>query len=221
MNPSIDTESKIHPTAIVSASCVVGRSCLEEYSRLKNNVEFRESQLGAYSYVSSNSVVNKTKIGRFCSIAHGSYIGLWEHNTYVTTHSFYLYETSGGFVKGYRNYDRDKEETFIENDVWIGANAVILKGVRISSGAIVGASSVVIKDVPPFAVVFGNPARVLKFRFSSEDIAFFLKAKWWDLSRDVLQDMVNEKVWYSLDKFKQYCLDKKIVEENYSHAPRI
>jgi len=204
--------NQIVANAQVAQNCTVGKSRLDEYSRLKQFVEFRDSILGAYSSVSSFSVVAKTKIGKFCSIGHGSFIGLWEHNTYVTTHSFYLYETSGGFVKGYKNYDRDSEWTEIGNDVWVGANAVILKGVKIGDGAIIGGGSVVTKDVPPYAIVVGNPARVIRYRFSPEDIDFLLRLRWWDLERSRLQEMVDQKLWFDFAKFKDYCFTKGLVK---------
>ena len=198
---------RIADTARIGDSCVVAGSQLDDYSRLKPHVEFRDSVLGAYSYVSSFSVAARTRIGKFCSVAHGTFIGLWEHNTYVTTHSFYLFESSGGFVNGYTNYDRDAEWTHIGNDVWVGANAVVVKGVRVGDGAIIGASAVVTRDVPPYAIVVGNPARVLRYRFSEEDIAFLLTLRWWDLDRARLQEMVDLKLWVDFDRFKSYCLE--------------
>ncbi|MGE5418076.1 MAG: CatB-related O-acetyltransferase [Acidobacteriota bacterium] len=198
--------------SIVSENCEISGSILGFYSRLKKFVEFRESMLGDYSYVSSFSVVNGTEIGRFSSIAHGAFIGLWEHNVWVTTHSFYLFEGSGGFVKGNTPYEADKIKTYIGNDVWIGANAVVLKGVKIGDGAIVGAGSVVTKDVPPYAIVLGSPARVHKYRCSEEDIKLFLEAKWWDLSREEIQYLVDHDAWLSIDRFKE------IWNERYGKA---
>jgi acetyltransferase-like isoleucine patch superfamily enzyme len=204
-------DSQIAETAATHPDCEVVNSVLGAYSRLKRWVEFRNSTLGDYSYVSSFSVVNATDIGRFCSIAHGCFIGLWEHNTFTTTHSFYLYETSGGFVKGYEPYDRDRIRTTIGHDVWIGANATVLKGVTIGSGAIVGAGSVVTRDVEPYAIVIGNPARLHRHRFGAEDRALLLKAQWWNLPRPVLQDMVDKRVWYSLEALKEYLSDHRLI----------
>ena len=125
----------------ISPLSKVSNSILKIYARVKDYAELRDSFLGEYSYISQQSIVNKTNIGKFVSIANGCYIGLWEHNTQVSTHSFYLYEHCGHFVKGYKNYDKDDIETIIGNDVWIGANAVIMKGTNIGDGAIIGASA--------------------------------------------------------------------------------
>ena len=192
----------------IADTAVVRNSMLKDYSRVKDYAELRESELGEYSYISQHSLVNKTIIGKFTSIANGTYIGLWEHNTYVSTHSFYLYETSGGFVKGYKNYDKDVITTVIGNDVWVGANAVILKGVTVRDGAIIGAGSVVTKDVPAYAIAIGNPARVARLRFDEEDINFLLKNTWWNKPREVIQEMVDEGVFYSLNALKEFLYKK-------------
>ncbi len=193
----------------IGEDVIVNKSELNEYSRLKKNVEFRESVLGAYSYVSSGCVVNKSIIGKFTSIGPGTFIGLWEHNTDVSTHSFYLYETSGHFVKGYQNYKRDHVETFVGNDVWIGANVCIQKGVKVGDGAIIGSGAIVTKDVLPYSIVVGNPAKILRYRFTDEDIEMFLQTKWWDFSRMELQEMVDNKLFENFDSFKNYIKNRQ------------
>ncbi len=197
-------DNSIGYCAVISDKARVVRSILKDYSRVKDFAEVIDCELGEYSYVAQYSMTNKSIIGKFCSIAHGTYVGLWEHNTNVSTHSFYLYETSGNFVKGYKNYDKDSILTTIENDVWIGANSVVLKGVTVHSGAIIGAGSVVTKDIPAYAIAAGNPAKVIKYRFEKDDIDFLLKLKWWNLPRPELQELVDEELFYSFDKFKRY-----------------
>jgi len=193
--------------AVVSLGCEVVNSNMGYYSRIKPSCHLRDTNLGDYSIVSNSTHVNATDIGKFDSIGYGNYIGLWEHNLYVTTHSFYLYETSGGFVKGYKNYEKDAIRTKICNDVWTGANVVILKGVCVGDGAIIGAGSVVTKDVPPYAIVVGNPARKLRYRFGKADIEYLINLKWWDLKKEIIQDMTEKNLWDSLDKIKNYLSD--------------
>ena len=188
----------------VADSAVINNSILGDYARVKDYSEVRDCTIGDYSYVSQRTLINKTMVAKFASIANGCHIGLWEHNTAVTTHTFYLYETSGFFVKGYTSLDEDSIETRIGNDVWIGANSVILKGVTVHNGAIVGAGSVVTKDVPPYTVVAGNPAREIKKRYGQEDIEFLLATKWWDFSRERLQEMVDLGLFSSFERFKEY-----------------
>ena len=192
---------------VVSYGCEVVNSNMGYCSRIKPSCQLRDSNLGDYSIVSNSTYISATDIGKFDSIGYGNYIGLWEHNLYVTTHSFYLYETSGGFVKGYKNYEKDEIRTKICNDVWTGANVVILKGVCVGDGAIVGAGSVVTKDVPPYAIVVGNPARKLRYRFSKADIEYLLHVKWWNLKKEIIQDMTDKNLWDSLDRIKNYLSD--------------
>jgi len=195
--------NKVEKFVEISNLSKVKNSTLKFYSRVKDYAEVSESYLGEYSYISQYSMVNKTNIGKFVSIASGCYIGLWEHNIEVSTHSFYLYEHSGNFVKGYTNYDKDNISTVIGNDVWIGANSVILKGVTINDGAIIGAGSVVTKDVPSYAIVVGNPARVLKLRYSKKEITWLKNLQWWDFDRDKIQKLVDEKAFTNFDIFKK------------------
>lgn len=197
--------NEIEDKVVVSDSAKVNNSKLKYYSRMKDYSEIHSSNLGEYSYISQYSIVNKSTIGKFCSISNGCYIGLWEHNTQVSTHSFYLYEHSGDFVEGYTDYDKDTIETVLGNDVLVGANAVIMKGVKIGDGAIIGASSVVTKDVPSYSVVVGNPARVIKYRYNKEDIEWLLQLKWWDFSRDKLKKIIDQ------NGFNDFNLFKKIV----------
>jgi len=197
MNNITEEFVNIAPTAKVE------NSTLKLYARVKDYTELRDSYVGEYSYISQQSIVNKTKIGKFSSIANGCYIGLWEHNTAVSTHTFYLYEHAGNFVKGYTNFDKDCIETYIANDVWVGANSVILKGVKIGNGAIIGASAVVTKDVPDYAIVVGNPARIVKYRYTPSEIEWLMKTQWWDFSRDNLQELVDKKAFTNFDLFKK------------------
>ena len=202
-------KNKIEDKVIVATTAKVDNSTLKYYSRLKDYTEIHNSYLGKYSYISQYSIVNKSKIGKFSSIANGCYIGLWEHNTDVSTHSFYLYEHSGNFVKGYKNYDKDSIQTVIGNDVWIGANAVIMKGVIINDGAIIGASAVVTKDIPSYAIVVGNPARVIKYRYKKEDIQWLLKLKWWDFKRKKIKKIIKQ------NGFNDFELFKKLLKPSY------
>jgi acetyltransferase-like isoleucine patch superfamily enzyme len=188
----------------VSPNAVVRKSTLHDYARLKDYAELIDSELGAYSYISQNSLVNKTRVGKFCSIGHGTYIGLWEHNMAVSTHSFYLYETSGNFVKGYKDYDKCALTTHLGNDVWVGANSVVLKGRMIGDGAIIGAGSVVTRDIPPYAIAVGNPAKIVKYRFTPEDIAFLLRLQWWHAPREILQEMVDRQLFNAVDDIRGF-----------------
>jgi virginiamycin A acetyltransferase len=132
----------------------------------------------------------KTTIGRYCSIAHGA-------RMVNANHPLSFKGTSGLFFNPELGLcDRwlvELNPLVIGNDVWIGANAVILPEVnRIGDGAVIGAGAVVNRDVPPYAVVLGNPARVVKYRFSEEVIARLLEEKWWEKDLAELTDRIGE-----------------------------
>lgn len=117
------------------------------------------------------------RIGSFCSVAEEVlFMQMADHDLGPVA----------SFPIGRRLFDSKKSNVtskgpiVVGNDVWIGRRAMILSGVTVGDGAIIGASAVVAKDVPPFAVVVGNPGRVVKFRFSPEDIELLLKLAWWD-----------------------------------------
>jgi acetyltransferase-like isoleucine patch superfamily enzyme len=119
-----------------------------------------------------------TTIGRYCSIAEG--VRILNHN-----HPLDFKGTSPIFFNPDLGYCKEWlvsfNPTVIGNDVWIGANAVILPEVsRVGDGAVIGAGAVVNRDVPPYAVVLGNPGRVVKYRFSEPVIARLLEEKWWE-----------------------------------------
>jgi serine acetyltransferase len=94
-----------------------------------------------------------------------------------------------------------KGDIIIENDVWIGAKSTIMSGVKIRNGAIVGACSVVTKDVPPYAIVAGNPAKVVKYRFTEEQIEKLLSIEWWDWDEQKIRDNAMLMWSSNIDEF--------------------
>jgi acetyltransferase-like isoleucine patch superfamily enzyme len=119
------------------------------------------------------------KVGSFCSIAVDVTIFLGGNHRidWITTYPFPVMRESAKNIPG---HPATKGDVIIGNDVWIAAGATILSGVRIGNGAVIGACSVVTKDVPPYGIVAGNPAKLVRFRFSEEEIATLEKIAWWD-----------------------------------------
>jgi acetyltransferase-like isoleucine patch superfamily enzyme len=119
------------------------------------------------------------QVGAYCSIADGAQIFLGgEHRTdWVTTYPFPVFWEAATNIQG---HPRSKGDVIIGNDVWIGTEATFLSGVKVGDGAVIGAKSVVVKDVPPYAIVAGNPARVIKMRFDDDTVARLLRVKWWE-----------------------------------------
>lgn len=119
------------------------------------------------------------EIGSFCSIARGVQVFVGgEHRTdWITTFPFNYIWRNYRHISG---HPASKGDVIIGNDVWIGTEAIILSGVHIGDGAVVGARSVVTCNVPPYAIVAGNPARIVKMRFEKRTVDRLLKIRWWD-----------------------------------------
>ena len=142
------------------------------------------SNVGSYTYVGMNTFISKTKIGRYNSIANNVNIGHGEHRLDLISTSSFM--TNMGYE------ELTKLDCCIEHDVWIGSGASIRRGVILGIGCVVGANAFVNKDVPPFAVVGGVPAKILKYRFPQEKIERILASKWWTYDSEEALLMVKK-----------------------------
>ena len=142
--------------------------------------DFHNVEVGKFSYGCFNpmNIRPGVKIGRYCSFGRNVMVFDANHPIeFTSTHPFF-YEPSFGYVDEFHAVQVSK---VIENDVWIGHNALIMPNVkRIGNGAIIGAGAVVTKDVPDYAIVAGNPAKLIRYRFSPETIEKLLEEKWWE-----------------------------------------
>jgi acetyltransferase-like isoleucine patch superfamily enzyme len=144
-------------------------------------VEILNSEIGDFSYVSANSRIRDAKIGKFCSIGSGVKIVLGKHPTnFVSTHpAFYSNNKPFLTFSNGMHYD-EYSGVIIGNDVWIAEDAIITGGVKIGDGAIIAARAVVTKDVEPYSIVGGVPAKHIKFRFEENIRENLMKNKWWN-----------------------------------------
>lgn len=170
--------------------CLLGHHVRIDRNNLLMNVE-----MGDYTYTGPFDMLFHLKIGKFTSISYGVTIGAPEHNyKLLSTHPFIYDSYYEVFDKSevVRN-DKFDKETEIGNDVWIGCNSTILRGVHIGDGAVIGANSLVNRDVPPYAVVAGCPAKIIKYRFPKETIDKLITIKWWNWSIEKIRS--NKKLF--------------------------
>lgn len=151
------------------------------------------SKIGSYSYLAKGSSLVYAEIGKFCSIGHGSNIGLGHHTLDKLSTSPIFTEKHNGTGHSWTNQSTEYpyKKVIIENDVWIGSRVMVMGGVRIENGAVVAAGSIVTKDIPPYAVVAGVPAKIIKFRFDEKTIKYLLQIKWWDYPDNKLKSILH------------------------------
>lgn len=154
------------------------------------------STIGDYTYIAQNSIISMTSIGKFCSIGPNLVCGWGIHptNGISTAPMFYSTMCQNGMSLSTEDKITERKPITIGNDVFIGANVTILDGVTIGDGAVIGAGSVVSKDIPPYAVAVGCPIRIIKHRFSQEQIDKLLKIEWWNFKEEKLKD-IEEHFW--------------------------
>ncbi len=186
----------VHPITLPDGSAFT------ETVQLKNAINHPRMEIGAFSYFTHSGQVEETAsilapylypvsketltIGKFVQIARGAFFITSSANHAMDGFSTYPFRAfnlaeSGGYP------DLPFEDTTIGNDVWIGHNATIMPGVRIGDGAIIAAASVVTQDVPPYAIVGGNPAKIIRMRFESHVVGRLLEIAWWNWEAEKIE----------------------------------
>jgi acetyltransferase-like isoleucine patch superfamily enzyme len=172
-------------------------------------------EIGAYTYGNPDikffDKATRLRIGKFCSIAEQVtlFLGGEHRSDWITTYPFNKLSPEFSRITG---HPATKGDIIIGNDVWIGYGATVLSGVQIGDGAIIGARALVSKDVPPYAIVGGNPAKLLKYRFSPETVRRFLAVKWWDWEPERLSQAIALLLQVDLDAFFQFAENSYLVE---------
>ena len=177
-----------------------GNNAVGRYTQFSGRVDIGYgTTLGACSTFSG-----PITIGRYCQL--GANVGVFgkDHPT-----SYFSININYRFLGGALNNMVVVDEVKIGNDVWVGHGAVILKGCQIGNGAVIGAGAVVTRSIPEYAIVVGNPARVLRYRFDEDTIRLLEQLRWWDLSKE---ELAEEKDRFLVDLVAQPALGKENLE---------
>ena len=157
-------------------------------------VKIKKSAVGDYTYISASTEVENATIGKFCSVADHCRIGTSTHNIdQISTSPLFtqrINATKSQWTDKNVN-DSPLLKVKIGNDVWLGTHCIILGNVNVGNGAVVAAGAVVTKDVPPYAIVGGVPAKIIKYRFSEDIIKALEDSEWWNLPEDKLKDNIS------------------------------
>jgi acetyltransferase-like isoleucine patch superfamily enzyme len=185
----IDQSSNLHTSIFLSGSIIEGNVRINENCKIYQSSIVGDVEVGRFTSIWGPgthiiSHLNPVTIGKFCSIAR--YVSIQEANHKIKRVSSYHF-SSNIFGEPNTNDLMSKGAITIGNDVWVGAHAIILSGVTVGNGAVIGAGSVVTSDVPPYAIVGGNPAKVIRYRFSDELIKRIQELCWWDWDLDKIK----------------------------------
>lgn len=181
-NPAVSLFTKIDSESLVSRK-----------AKVYGKTQVTNSTIGDYSYVGRNSRVVHADVGKFCSISGAVRLGMG-------THTLDKLSTSPIFTERHNSTkhqwtDRQMVNPFkrvtVGNDVWIGTGVMVMGGVTIGDGAVIGAGAIVTKDVPPYAVVAGVPAKVIRYRFTDEEIQTLEEVKWWNQTDEELRNNIS------------------------------
>lgn len=192
----IDPSASLTANVALEPPCFVGKGA---------SIGHR-SKVGKYAFINADSIIYaNVTMGRYCALGRFVEIGLASHPLdFLSTH--HLTISKGPFVR-----DKDFEsatkipwqvhpETIIGNDVWIGAKACIVSGVTVGDGAVVAAGSIVTKDVPPYMIVGGNPAREIRSRFDKFIVERLLDLKWWDIPLNLINTLPFDDIQACIEK---------------------
>ncbi|MDK2946242.1 MAG: chloramphenicol O-acetyltransferase type [Geotoga sp.] len=170
----------------------IKNSKIHKTAKIGSGSHIVNSTFGKYSYCGYDCQIINADIGSFCSIANNVVIGMGEHPINWVSTSPVFYENRNFSKLKFSTHKREPvKRTKIGNDVWIGERVLIKQGVSVGDGAIIGMGSVVTKDVEPYTIVAGVPAKVIRKRFEDYIIEELEKIKWWDFDEEKLKDMLN------------------------------
>lgn len=177
---------KLHGTCVIN-------SCIDNTSVIGRSCNVVNLAMDKYSYFGDCCQIVNAEIGAFCSISDHVFIGGAEHPMdWVSTSPVFQNVRHSGPSKRFAKFDLPKsKKTIIGNDVWIGHGVTIKQGVLIGDGAVIGSNALVTKNIPPYAVVGGVPATLIRYRFPQEVIDRLEEIQWWNLPDEKITEVVD------------------------------
>jgi len=169
------------------------KSQVSKKANVFRGVRVYNSVIDSYSFIGSGSILVCAEIGKFCSIADNCSIGLSSHSlkNISTSPIFTSKKNSTGSSWTSKNSFEENHKVIIGNDVWIGTKVIIMGGIKLGNGVVIGAGSIVTKNIPDYAIAVGIPAKVIKYRFEQSIIMKLLEIKWWEMSENELKKNIK------------------------------
>lgn len=183
-------DSIVGPASIVGDNSNLLKTILDEYVSINRNCVLDRCKMGFGSYINQNTTLKNVNIGSFCCISWNVTLYGGNVHNYKSPSCYTRYHWKSIFGDTCEREQTIKRTT-IGNDVWIGNGAIVINGVTIGDGAIIGAGAVVTKDVEPYTVVAGVPAKTIKKRFDDKTISELLQIKWWNWPIEVIKENEN------------------------------
>lgn len=194
--------SEIGPKCEIGKRVRIKSSRLEGFNVIASAVRMENVSVGFYSYFASASSLTEIAIGKFCSIGPRVMNHLGNHPTkkFVSSHpSFYAPDSPTKTFVTERHFSDYGQSITVGSDVWLGAESLLMDGITVGNGAIIGARSVVTKDVPPYAIVAGVPARIIRYRFDEESVKLLEESRWWDWDISYIIESIH--IFHDVEKF--------------------